>query len=109
MIGGFRMKKFFFCTRADPIFLDKRSPLLFFLQRIRDEAHRMAIGFHRKTQKKSTLQSALDDIPGIGPAKKKRLLTKFGSPKRDHDASDDELLQVKGITSRDLTNLRKTT
>lgn len=104
---GLSQEKIFLAHKPDPIILDKRSPLLFFLQRIRDEAHRMAIGFHRKSKKKTTFRSALDEIPGIGAVKKKRLLTKFGSLERIRKASDEELLAVKGVTAKDLKNLRK--
>jgi excinuclease ABC subunit C len=103
---GLSQEKIFLLHKPEPIVLDKRSPLLFFLQRVRDEAHRMAIGFHRKSKKKSTLKSALDDISGIGPLKKKRLLTKFGSLKRIQEASDEEILSTPGLTRSDLRHLR---
>ena len=83
-----------------PIHIDSKSPLLFLLQRIRDEAHRVAISFHRKRQRKQSLHSVLDDIPGIGPAKKKALLMHFGSLKKIQEAKLEELLAVKGISKK---------
>ena len=77
--------------RKEPILLKKSSPVLFLLQKIRDEAHRVAISFHRKRRSKRTLHSALDDIPGIGPVKRKALLTHFGSLKKVEIASDEQV------------------
>lgn len=90
-----------------PILLSKNSPVLFFIQNIRDEAHRFAITFHRKMRLKKVLTSALDDIPGIGPVKKKALLIRFGSTKGISEASDEELLSVKGITKKHVNLIRK--
>jgi excinuclease ABC subunit C len=66
------------------------------VQRIRDEAHRLAIGFHRQARSKRTLHSALDDIPGIGPAKRRKLLSAFGSLRGARGASEAELATVVG-------------
>lgn len=74
-----RLEEIFVPGRPDPIILPQTSVALFLLQRIRDEAHRFAVTYHRKLRSKGALKSILDDIPGIGPAKKKILLTKFGS------------------------------
>jgi excinuclease ABC subunit C len=104
---GLTQEKIFLPHRKDPVLIDPRSPLLFLLQRIRDEAHRMAIGFHRKRRSKRTISSALDEIPGIGPIKKKRLLQRFGSVKGIKAASVEEWGQVLGITKRDIETLRK--
>lgn len=71
---------------------------LLFLQRIRDEAHRFAITFHRKQRKKSTLHSLLDEIPGIGKKRKEALMKYFGSISKIREASLDQLLEVPGIT-----------
>jgi excinuclease ABC subunit C len=65
--------------RPEPIALPAESPALLLLQRIRDEAHRFAVTFHRKARAMRDLQSELDGIPGIGPRRRKRLLTQFGS------------------------------
>lgn len=81
----------------EPINLAKNDPILFFLQRIRDEAHRFAITTHRAKRDKSTFRSQLDDIDGIGTAKKKALLNYFGSVKNIINANIEELLKVDGI------------
>ncbi|WBL18332.1 MULTISPECIES: excinuclease ABC subunit UvrC [Citricoccus] len=80
-----------------PVVLPRTSEGLYLLQRIRDESHRFAISFHRDKRSKSMVQSALDEIPGLGPAKRKLLLKQFGSIKRLRAASIDELTAVKGI------------
>jgi excinuclease ABC subunit C len=89
--------------RKEPILLKKNSPVLYLLQKMRDEAHRVAINFHRKRRSKKTLGSALDGISGIGPAKRKALLSHFGSVKNIKEATEEELRAVKGITK---TNAR---
>ena len=76
------------------------------LQKIRDEAHRVAIGFHRKQRSKRTLTSALDNLPGIGPTKRGLLLRKFGSVKRILEATPEELSQVKGISKKDIQTIK---
>ncbi len=76
----------------------------FFLTRIRDEAHRFAIEYHRLLRSKRMLHSILDDIPGIGPKRKRMLLKEFGSLKRLKEASLQEIMQVKGIPN-DLAKL----
>ncbi|MBS3903393.1 MAG: excinuclease ABC subunit UvrC [Anaplasmataceae bacterium] len=104
---GLTKEKIFLPYHPEPILLDARAPLLFFLQRIRDEAHRIAIGFHRKSKKKNTLKSGLDTLPGIGPIKKERLLRHFGSLKQISLASEEDLLKVQGLTKQDLATLKK--
>ena len=78
--------------------LEKNSPLLFFMQRLRDEAHRFAIFTHRKKRKKSFTESLLDEIPGIGRSRKKSLLNHFGSAKTVEGASFEDLKKVEGIS-----------
>jgi excinuclease ABC subunit C len=75
------------------------SPLIFVLQRVRDEAHRFAITFHRAKRAKALVQSALDGIPGIGPSKKKALLLHFGSVEGIKSAAVEELMRVDGIST----------
>ena len=104
---GLTQEKIYVPHRKDPVMIDPRSQLLFLLQRIRDEAHRMAIEYHRKRRSKRTISSALDEIPGIGPVKKKKLLQRFGSVKGIKEASREELEKVKGITKRDIETLLK--
>jgi len=77
--------------------LNKREPLLFFLQRLRDEAHRFAVSSHRMKRKKSLTKSLLDQINGIGRTRKRALLNYFGSARAVESASFDDLKQVDGI------------
>jgi len=83
---------------SKPIILAKNSPALQLLQRVRDEAHRFAIGYHHHLHKKKTFVSALDGVPGIGPARKKALLKEFGTVAEIKTATFEELTSVKGIT-----------
>lgn len=79
------------------ITLPRGSQGLFLLQRVRDEAHRFAITYHRKLHRKAATHSRLDDVPGIGPKRKQALLKEFGSLKRIRDASVDDLAAVRGM------------
>jgi excinuclease ABC subunit C len=81
-----------------PVYIAKDSPALHILQRARNEAHRFAISYHQKLRHKKAIASALDDIPGIGPKRKKALLKKFGSVEAIKEASAEELSQTEGIT-----------
>ena len=81
-----------------PVYIAKDSPALHILQRARDEAHRFAISYHRRLRRKEVITSALDNIPGIGPRRKKALLKKFGSIEAIKEASSEELSQTEGIT-----------
>ena len=82
--------------RDEPVALPRSSPVLQFVQRVRDEAHRFAIGFHRQARSKRTLRSELDDIPGIGPIKRRKLLSRFGSLRGVRGASIEELATAVG-------------
>ena len=81
----------------DGIALSKDSPALLLIQRIRDEAHRFAVTFHRNTREKAALRSPLDDVPGVGPKRKKALIQHFGSLKRLRAAPVAEIAGVDGI------------
>src|SRR6185436_5214528 len=83
----------------DPIRLPHSSPVLQLVQRVRDEAHRFAIGFHRKTRSKRTIASALDDIPGVGPERRRRLLSRFGSVRGVKAATIEELRAAVGTAT----------
>ncbi len=83
--------------RPDPIILPRDSQALFLVQRIRDEAHRFAVTFHRARRTRTTLRSLLDDIPGIGPRRRRALLRTFGSVEGIRRASVDEIAAVPGI------------
>ncbi len=104
---GMTQEKVFLAHRSDPLILPLRSPQLLLLQKIRDEAHRVAISFHRKQRSKRTLTSALDALPGIGPKKRAELLRKFGSVKRIVEASEEELSKIKGLTKKDIQTIKK--
>ncbi|MDQ4500956.1 excinuclease ABC subunit UvrC [Sinomonas sp. ASV322] len=80
-----------------PVILPRASQGLYLLQRIRDEAHRFAITFHRQKRGKAMTASALDEIPGLGPARKKALLSHFGSLRRLRAATAEELAEVAGV------------
>ena len=86
-----------FIHKTSSIKLNKREPLLFFLQRLRDEAHRFAVSSHRMKRKKSLSKSLLDQINGIGRTRKRSLLNYFGSARDVESASFDDLKKVKGI------------
>jgi excinuclease ABC subunit C len=84
--------------QSEPIVLPANSPALHLVQRIRDEAHRFAVTYHRQRRAKSMTVSVLDDLEGVGPVRKKRLLTAFGSAAGIRKASIDEIAAVKGMT-----------
>ena len=102
---GLSQERVFTTTQAEPILLPPKSPLHFFLQKVRDESHKMAIEYHRKRKSKALIKSALDSVEGIGPKKKKALLKHFGSVKRIKEATIEELQEVSGISQKDATNL----
>lgn len=99
---GLTQERIFVPHEKDPISISSRSPLLFLLQKIRDESHRLAIGFHRKRRSKRTITTALDSLEGIGPTKRKRLLQHFKSFKRITEATRSELEKIKGLTKKDI-------
>ncbi len=81
-----------------PFMLEQRDPVLYYVQRLRDEAHRFAIGTHRAKRAKAALINPLDEIEGIGPGRKKALLQAFGSARAVSRASEDDLARVDGIS-----------
>ncbi len=90
-----------------PVRIAKDSPALHVLQRARDEAHRFAIGYHRKLRSKEVIVSVLDEIPGIGPKRKRALLRKFGSIEGIKQASLEELSQTEGMTAALASNIKE--
>ena len=92
-------EKIFHPQYKAPLILARRSPLIHFLDRIRDEAHRFAITHHKKVRKKETIKTVLKDIPGIGEARKRELLKYFGSVERIKQASIEELAGVPRMNS----------
>jgi len=88
----------FFMPGRSPFGLEPRDPVLYFIQRLRDEAHRFAIGAHRTRRKNAAGVNPLDEIPGIGPTRKRALLNHFGSAKAVSRAGLDDLAAVSGIS-----------
>jgi excinuclease ABC subunit C len=95
-----RLEEVWVPKEEDPVILPRSSEGLYLLQRIRDEAHRFAITHHRNRRSKSMVESALDDVPGLGEVRRRTLLKHFGSLKRLREASVEELAQVPGIGVR---------
>ncbi|GBD40835.1 UvrABC system protein C [bacterium HR39] len=88
----------FFLPGREPLALDRHDPVLYYVQRLRDEAHRFAVETHRRSRKKGTLRSALDEIPGVGPRRRRALLDHFGSARAVEQASLRDLEAVPGIS-----------
>lgn len=92
---------------SNPVEIPKTSTALHLLQRVRDEAHRFAITYHRNLRRREAVASLLDAVPGIGSKRKKALLLKFGSLERIREASVDELASVKGMTRKAAQTLKE--
>ena len=90
-------EELFLPDRPDPIVLPPTSPALYLVQRLRDEAHRFAITYHRDLRAKRAIRSAFDDLPGVGPKRKRELLKVFGSIKRVRDAPVEQIAAVPSI------------
>ncbi len=88
----------FFIPGQQPFTLPVRDPVLYFVQRLRDEAHRFAIGSHRARRKKDMIKNPLDEIDGIGPSRKRALLHHFGTAKAVSRAAFEDLMAVEGIS-----------
>jgi excinuclease ABC subunit C len=88
-----------FMPGREPIKLEPRDPVLYFIQRLRDEAHRFVIGSHRKLRKKDIREAGLQEIPGIGPSRKRALLHHFGTLKEIERASISDLGKVPGVSA----------
>ena len=97
---GENRDKIFVPGRANPIGFGREGELLLFLQRVRDEAHRFAIGFHRQRRRKKTLQSVLDTIPGVGPKRKSTLLKHFKTINKIRAADLEEIRSLPGFNRR---------
>ena len=93
-------ERVFLPGRKNPVVLRRNSTALFLLQRVRDEAHRFAITYHRELRSRDRLRSRIEDIEGVGPGRRRALLRHFGSLKRLRAASADEIAAVPGISSR---------
>ena len=102
-----RIEEIFVPGKSEPIVLREDNPTLHMIQRLRDEAHRFAITYHRRLRQKSLSASVLDEIPNVGPRRKQALLQHFGSIEAIREASLDTLLSVKGIPRSVAENIRK--
>ncbi len=92
-----RFEELYVPGRSEPIVLPRRSQALYLVQRIRDEAHRFAITYHRNVRGKRALASVFDEVAGIGPARKRALLKRFGSVRRIREASVEEVAATPGV------------
>jgi len=95
-----RAEEVFVPDRPEPIVLDRHSPGLQLLQRVRDEAHRFALGFHRQRRETKSKESIFDTLPGVGPVRRRALMQHFGSAERFLAATQEELEGVPGIPAK---------
>ena len=102
-----RFEHLFLPSQSEPIVLRHDNPTLHLIQRLRDEAHRFAVTYHRKLRSQELSQSILDEIPEVGPKRKQALLQHFGSIEKIRWASLDELRSVTSITHKTAMNIRK--
>ena len=100
-----RLEEIFLPDREESILLDKTDPALHLIQRIRDEAHRFAITHHRTLRNSTMGKSQLEDIPGIGPSRRRALIAHFRSVKKMREATEEELLSVQGMNASAARNL----
>jgi excinuclease ABC subunit C len=100
-------EEIFLPGRKDPLILPKSSAGLQLLQRLRDEAHRFAVGYFTTLHRRKTFTSALDSIPGIGPRRKSALLRQFGSVQRIRDASKEELAAATGMSGEQAAKIKE--
>ena len=91
-----RLEEIFFPKDPIPLYLDKKSETLKIIQQIRNEAHRFAISLHRKIRNKNSIKSTLDEITGVGPKTRIKLLNKFKSLKRVRKASKKDIIELLG-------------
>jgi excinuclease ABC subunit C len=92
-----RLEEVYLPGQPEPISIPRGSEALFVLQHVRDEAHRFAVEYHRKVRERRAMVSPLDEVPGIGPARKKALLRRFGSLARLSRATEDEIAATPGV------------
>jgi excinuclease ABC subunit C len=104
--GGLKAERLFKPGRSNPILLNPSSRGLLLLQRIRDESHRFAIEFQRELRSKVNMTSILEELPGIGPTKRRALLKTLGSLRAVRTASREALEAVPGISARDADRIR---
>jgi excinuclease ABC subunit C len=87
-----RFEEVYLPSRVEPVRIPRDSEALYLLQQVRDEAHRFAITYHRQLRAKKMTTSVLDDIPGLGPTRRKRLLKEFGSVKKLRELTEEQLV-----------------
>ena len=104
--GGLKAERIFLPNRANPVLMPPSAKGLLLLQRVRDESHRFAIEFQRELRLKAGMTSILQELPGIGPVKRRALLRTLGSLRAVRAASEVELLEVPGISARDAQTIR---
>jgi len=97
--GKLKLEKVYLANVKEPVRLRRHSPVRFLLERVRDEAHRFAIAYHKQARRTAQFASALDEVPGIGPTRKRALLRHFGSLKRIGEATLDELAAAPKMTA----------
>jgi excinuclease ABC subunit C len=105
--GGLKAERIFVPGRANPVLLPPDSRALLLLQRVRDESHRFAIEFQRQLRSKAGLTSILQELPGIGPGKRRALLRELGSLRAVREASEEQLRAVRGISAADARTIRR--
>jgi len=103
---GEKQERIFLPGRKNPIVLSPSSPATHLLQRIRDEAHRFAISYHRKLRGKAFVASRLDQIIGVGEIRRNRLLREFGSLEKIAEASDEQLREA-GVDAKTAAKIRR--
>jgi len=91
-----KMEEVYLPDKPDPILIPRDAEALYLLQRVRDEAHRFAVTYHRTLRSKSMIDSILDEVPGVGPTRKKALIKRFGSLKQMREAAKEDLAEVVG-------------
>jgi excinuclease ABC subunit C len=105
--GGLKAERLFLPNLKDPVSLPASSKALLLLQRVRDESHRFAVEFQRDLRSRVNLTSILEELPGIGPGKRRALLKRLGSLRAVREASEAELAAVPGVSARDAATLRR--
>jgi excinuclease ABC subunit C len=105
--GGLKAERIFRPGRANPILLSTSSRGLLLLQRVRDESHRFAIEYQRQLRARVGLASILEELPGIGPGKRRALLRGLGSLRQVKGADVDRLMEVPGISKKDAHEIRR--
>jgi excinuclease ABC subunit C len=93
-----REEEVFLPARKEPVRISRRDPSLRLLQRIRNEAHRVAVSYNRKLRGRRTIRSELSDVPGVGPSRQRTLLTRFGSVRAIREAGEEEVARVPGFS-----------